>query len=691
MAPQQQQVSPSDSEHSFDWHRSSFSSSRSSFSTQASALSPPPPPVVKMDSAGFLATPTTPSAFPQPPRNVPLQPIAPGAVPPSPPQLQPISTLAAFAGELFVWLWFAPPSSALQGSTAAVKASKQQLQPSERFLRFTHDLLSTTQVSHSVVILALLFISRLKSKNDINGSPGSEFRSSVTALMMANKVLDDNTYTAKTWADVSALELKPLVAGEAEFLRGLDWNLHVTERDFASWLKLLEGLVAARNSQVGKSSRKVGTKQGRTVAAGNGGTELLGLGLGVGLSFGGSVTPSGRSTKRPREEDGAQEDRRRSSAGNTLPGGCNTTNNTPQTRFATFSFPSTFSSAPHAAPSSAPLHAAPFQFGSSTSTPLAVSPLSSRHVATTSRRRPSHARHGHSHSIPPPITTSEALRPKRRADEAFGDAQAPAAASALEAPAPKRLQAAWLSRSFSAGASPAPQRSIYIHPGHSFPSHPQPLPRAPQPYQPSPTNERFTLPPLSAGFAPEMGRQLSSGRRREGGARETLADAFSPRYDPRQGMRAENLGFYSLGAKHQYQHQQPSFGLPLPTPRPSSSSGTGYIPVHPSHLSNTTSPALSPLAQYHNSAGAPFQSQAHSPTDTFSFTPKMAAYPPQQQQQQPFRRSSAPQSLPLPLQRAPVQYSQYSNAGLPGVYWQAGAEPGWHPSFGRAHTQASSP
>lgn len=206
-----QQVSPSDSEHSFDWQRSSFSSSRSSFSTQASAISP------TMKDAGFLATPTTPSAFPQPTRHVPLHPIAPGAVPPSPP-LQAISTLAAFAGELFVWLWFAPPR---QGDTAAVKASKQQLQPSERFLRFTHDLLSTSelprvlfpdgrvreltiplglgahfptaQVSHSVVILALLFISRLKSKNDINGSPGSEFRSSVTALMMANKVLDDNS------------------------------------------------------------------------------------------------------------------------------------------------------------------------------------------------------------------------------------------------------------------------------------------------------------------------------------------------------------------------------------------------------------------------------------------------------------------------------------------------------------------
>lgn len=63
------------------------------------------------------------------------------------------------------------------------------------------------QVSHSVVILALLFVSRLKSKNPINGLPGSEFRASITALALGNKVLDDNTYTAKTWAEVSGLDL----------------------------------------------------------------------------------------------------------------------------------------------------------------------------------------------------------------------------------------------------------------------------------------------------------------------------------------------------------------------------------------------------------------------------------------------------------------------------------------------------
>lgn len=49
------------------------------------------------------------------------------------------------------------------------------------------------QVSHSVVILALLYIYRLKANNTICGATGSEFRLTTTALMMANKILDDNS------------------------------------------------------------------------------------------------------------------------------------------------------------------------------------------------------------------------------------------------------------------------------------------------------------------------------------------------------------------------------------------------------------------------------------------------------------------------------------------------------------------
>ncbi|KAK4057096.1 hypothetical protein OIO90_001996 [Microbotryomycetes sp. JL221] len=162
-----------------------------------------------------------------------------------------VSPLADFFATMFVWMWHRPSNDA--PSYQVDMASRLQVKPTDRFLKFMHDVLTTTQVSHSIALLALLYCSKLKSANQISGAPGSEFRSSVVALMMANKVLDDNTYTAKTWADVSGLELAPLIVGEQEFLKGLDWQLHVSERDFQAWRKLLKGHVAARNQQVEKA------------------------------------------------------------------------------------------------------------------------------------------------------------------------------------------------------------------------------------------------------------------------------------------------------------------------------------------------------------------------------------------------------------------------------------------------------
>ena len=55
-----------------------------------------------------------------------------------------------------------------------------------------------------------------------------------TALMLANKILDDHTYTNKTWSDVSGLPLTALNEGEMEFLQGLDFSLYVSQTTFSA-------------------------------------------------------------------------------------------------------------------------------------------------------------------------------------------------------------------------------------------------------------------------------------------------------------------------------------------------------------------------------------------------------------------------------------------------------------------------
>ncbi|PSR93881.1 hypothetical protein PHLCEN_2v4599 [Hermanssonia centrifuga] len=82
-----------------------------------------------------------------------------------------------------------------------------QFAVSPDFVRFMQKVLETTQVSQSVIVLSShwQYIYRLKERNrSTNGNlAGSEFRVAVAAPMMANEFVDDNTYTNKTWSEVS--------------------------------------------------------------------------------------------------------------------------------------------------------------------------------------------------------------------------------------------------------------------------------------------------------------------------------------------------------------------------------------------------------------------------------------------------------------------------------------------------------
>lgn len=62
----------------------------------------------------------------------------------------------------------------------------------------------------------------------------------LTLLCLANKFLDDNTFTNKTWSDVSGMNVYDLNVMEAEFLEALDYNLFVHQHEFNIWKQLLE-------------------------------------------------------------------------------------------------------------------------------------------------------------------------------------------------------------------------------------------------------------------------------------------------------------------------------------------------------------------------------------------------------------------------------------------------------------------
>ena len=109
--------------------------------------------------------------------------------------------LAEKTCEMICYLWFSslskdasPSGPARQSSIPKPSAATASLQlaVSPDFVRFMQKVLEPTQVSQSVIVLALHYIYRLKICNRFtNGQSGSEYRVAIAALMMANKFLDE--------------------------------------------------------------------------------------------------------------------------------------------------------------------------------------------------------------------------------------------------------------------------------------------------------------------------------------------------------------------------------------------------------------------------------------------------------------------------------------------------------------------
>jgi hypothetical protein len=95
---------------------------------------------------------------------------------------------------MICYLWFSV--GAQEGVSSLPQdqpATQLQLVPNHVFVAFMQKVLETTQVSESVIVLALHYIYRLKREKfkDVNGLPGSEYRVAISALMLANKFVDE--------------------------------------------------------------------------------------------------------------------------------------------------------------------------------------------------------------------------------------------------------------------------------------------------------------------------------------------------------------------------------------------------------------------------------------------------------------------------------------------------------------------
>jgi hypothetical protein len=96
--------------------------------------------------------------------------------------------------ETICYIWYASPTTGLASPPHDAAASREQLLPAHQFVAFMQKVLETTQVSQSVIVLALHYIYRLKHSRSIahlQVNPGSEWRVAISGLMLANKFVDE--------------------------------------------------------------------------------------------------------------------------------------------------------------------------------------------------------------------------------------------------------------------------------------------------------------------------------------------------------------------------------------------------------------------------------------------------------------------------------------------------------------------
>ncbi|KAI1809037.1 hypothetical protein GGS20DRAFT_581031 [Poronia punctata] len=152
-----------------------------------------------------------------------------------------------FAALMTCFFWFESIDTIQAAEDIDSRPSQQPMpllsrhtEPHPAFKIWLNSILTTTQVTQNVVLLALLFIYRLKKANPrVHGNPGSEYRLFTVALMLGNKFLDDNTYTNKTWAEVSGLSVKEIHVMEVEFLSNMRYGLLTSKEQWDEWLKKL--------------------------------------------------------------------------------------------------------------------------------------------------------------------------------------------------------------------------------------------------------------------------------------------------------------------------------------------------------------------------------------------------------------------------------------------------------------------
>ncbi|KAJ3038688.1 hypothetical protein HDV00_000437 [Rhizophlyctis rosea] len=167
--------------------------------------------------------------------------------------LSSLSELSNLASLLVTLIW--TPTTSL---SSILQYWNTALDPHASLRAYIHTLLEATRVSSSVVILALKYLHRLRSRTlrrpsaSVNPSLSTPTVAFLLCLVFSNKFADDERFTNTAWASVGGLSLKDLNAAERDALGLMGYNLCVSEGEYAEWLDFLVKVVADSERIVGE-------------------------------------------------------------------------------------------------------------------------------------------------------------------------------------------------------------------------------------------------------------------------------------------------------------------------------------------------------------------------------------------------------------------------------------------------------
>ncbi|ORX83066.1 hypothetical protein BCR32DRAFT_292240 [Anaeromyces robustus] len=125
-------------------------------------------------------------------------------------------------------------------------------------------LVEITKFPYQCVLSCTYYLYMLSKKHPELKGYGSEKNLMVMALMVTNKMLYDNTYSNKTWSEISDIPLDELNIMELEFCGVLDYNLNIDPKNYGIWENYMRTLVSKFENDSVKRLNYLKTARGLT-------------------------------------------------------------------------------------------------------------------------------------------------------------------------------------------------------------------------------------------------------------------------------------------------------------------------------------------------------------------------------------------------------------------------------------------